>query len=112
MSKDAAKTGKYRKTGSFYHSLGPRLCSQGKNGELPGRSLCWGAMGLGEGGRDVLSCCPPLVFFYKGKKMWKGCSMKRVIRNKWAPIYYLDFYWCRETPAESIQFLLTLFTAP
>ena len=32
----------------------------------------------GGGGQRCPELLSPLVFFYKGKKMWKGCSMKRV----------------------------------
>lgn len=55
-SKDGAKTGEQHKSGELYRSLGPRLCSQGKTGELPGRNPSGEEEEEGERRPELLSC--------------------------------------------------------
>lgn len=79
MSKDAAKMGNTVKLeGSRYHSLGPRLCPQGKKWELPTRKH--GEKGRGRMSEDryiKLFSSTRILFFTEGKKMWECRSMKK-----------------------------------
>ena len=55
-SKDGVKTGEQHKTGGLYRSLGLRLCSEGKTGELPGRNPSGEEKEEGERCPELLSC--------------------------------------------------------
>lgn len=84
MSKDAAKMGNTVKLeGSRYHSLGPRLCPQGKKGELPTRKH-------GEKGRGRMSeeryiklfSSTRILFFYRGKENVRMPLYEKVKKSK------------------------------